>query len=181
MSGSNVQQVSKVQDVVGVFDSSLKQLFDKARPLRALVRDKADFPKHPMESGATISDNRIFLPIGIELSMVLTPENYRDTYQQIMTAYRGTEALSVQTKAQTYENMFIEDPSHDETAEIFDTIAISLKLRQIQFVAAQYAALPPSRVRSPRNSSTSRTGQKTPQTATPAQSSVAHDLFFGQR
>lgn len=172
--------MSTVQDVVAVFDDNLNQVFPGARPMRALVKDRATFPKQPLEDGASVSDNRIFEPIEIELLMVLTPATFRDTFAQIDTAYRSTTSLSVQTKAKTYDDMYIIEPSHDETPEFFDTITVPLKLRQVQFVATQYAALPPSRVRNPRNSSTTPTGQRTPQAATPSQTdgaSVAYGLL----
>lgn len=167
------------QDVTGVFDANLNQVFPGARPMRALVRDVASFPKQPLESGASVSDNRIFEPIEIELSMILTPETVEDIYQQMRTAYQSTTALSVQTLVQTYPDMYIQGLPFDATPAVFDTISVSLKLRQIQFVEAQYAALPASRVAKPGNSSTVHTGQRTPQAATPAQTSVAYGLFHG--
>lgn len=167
--------MSVAQDVVGVFDTSLNQVFSDARPMRARVRDTASFPKQPLETGASVSDNRIFEPIEIELSMVLTPATFRDTFAQIETAYRSTTALSVQLRVRSYDNMYIEAPPHDEAPEFFDTITVTLKLRQVQFVEPQFAALP--HVANPRNRSTAHTGQRTPQAATPAQTQGASTLY----
>lgn len=170
---------SDAVDVVGVFDSGFQQLFDGARPLRALIREGSKLPEHTVETGATIGDHRVFLPVLIELHMILTPENYQDIFQQIKTAWKDTAALSVQTKADTYSNMFIEEMPHDEQAEMFDTVAVAVKLKQVRFVNAQYAQLPPSKVKKKSNASTTKTGQK--QATESKKSSAAYDLIFGNK
>lgn len=166
-------------DVVGVFDSSLNQLFADARPIKAMIKPLSKFMDHPGESGITITDHRIFQPIEIELSLILKASTFRDTYQQIKAAYVGLTPLSVQTKADTYANMYVTDMPHDEDPEIFDTISVALKLREVIFVVAQYQQLPATQVKKPANSSTVKTGQKNPQPATAPQQSILHSLFFG--
>lgn len=143
--------------------------------MRALVRNVASFPKQPLESGATFSDNRIFEPIEIELSMILTPATVSDTYAQMREAYQSAAPLSVQTTVETFDNQYIQGLPFDHTPEVFDTIAVSLKLREVQFVEAQYKAI--TNARSPRNVTTKPTGQKTPQPATPAQDTGASVLY----
>lgn len=166
---------SPALDVVAILNAQLAQVFAAARPMRALVRDTASFPKQPLESGATFSDNRIFNPVEIELSMILTPATVADTYAQMREAYQSSTPLSVQTRVRTYENMYIEGLPFDSTPEVFDTIAVSLRLREVQFVEAQYRAV--TNARSLRNNSTAHTGQHTPQAATPAQNDNASVLY----
>lgn len=171
--------LSAAQDVVGVFDESFNQLFVLARPMRALIRDGSKLMKHPIETGGTIADHRVFEPIGIELSMILDPTEYQNTYQEIKSAYKGNSKLIVQTRVDTYVDMVILEMPHDETGEMADTIAIGLKLEEAVFVDPQYAQLPPSKVKKSSNSSTAKTGQKQGTAATPAQNSAAYDLIFG--
>jgi hypothetical protein len=166
-------------DVVGVFDANLNQLFADARPIKAMVKPDSKFMDHPGESGITITDHRVFEPVEIELSMILKAATFRDTYQQVKTAYVGLTALSVQTKADTYANMYIIAMPHDEDPDLFDTISLALKLREVNFVVAQYAQLPASLVSNKSNSSTVKTGQKTAAPATPGQESILHSLLFG--
>ena len=166
-------------DVVGVFDASLNQMFADARPIKAMVKPDSKFMDHPGESGITITDHRVFQPVEIELSLILKAATFRTTYQQVKTAYTALTPLSVQTKADTYSNMYIAAMPHDEDPEIFDTISLALKLREVVIVTAQYQQLPASQVAKKSNSSTTKTGQKTAQPATPKQESILHSLFFG--
>lgn len=171
--------LSAAQDVVGVFDEDFNQLFVMARPLRALVRDGSKLMKHPIETGGTIVDHRVFEPIGIELSMILSPAEFQNTYQEIKSAYTGNSKLIVQTRVDTYADMVILEIPHDETGEMADTIAMGLKLEQAIFVDPQYAQLPPSKVKKSSNSSTAKTGQKQGTAASDSQNSAAYDLIFG--
>lgn len=168
------------QDDVGVFDSSFNQLFPGARPIRAIIKETSDIMKHPIETGATISDHVVIQPTEIELSLILDPETFQDTYQSAKAAWKALELLSVQTKADTYTNMLIYDMPHDETPDMFDTIPLAIKLREADLVDAQYAQLPKSKVRKTSNSSTVKTGQKTAAPTQP-QSSAAYDLIFGSK
>lgn len=172
---------STQEDVVGVFDSSFNQLFADAEAMRALIKPEAEIAKHPLETGGTFSDNIVFLPVEIELSVIPKPDGYQDTYQQIKAAFLAAGLVSVQTKADTYANMMIYKIPRDETPEMFDTAAIAISLREFQQVTAQFQQLPQSSVKKPSNASTVQTGQKTSTTANPtgAQSSAAYDLIFG--
>lgn len=171
--------MSAAQDVVGVFDSGLTQLFVGARPIKATVKPTAKLMEHPIEDGASITDHRVFQPIEIELSMVLTPETFMDTHKEIVAAFGSKTPMSVQTKADTYSNMYITEIPHDEEPDVYDTISVALKLREAQIVTAQYAALPPSKVKKKANSSTTKTGQKNSSDASTKQGSALHDLIFG--
>jgi hypothetical protein len=171
--------VSAAVDVVGVFDSGLNQLFQDARPIKAMVKEQSKLMDNPGETGISITDHRIFEPTEIELSLVLRPATFRDTYAQIKTAYQQLTPLSVQTKTDTYANMYVLAMPHDEDPDIFDTVSLALKLREVNLVTAQFAQLPAGQVKKASNSSTVKTGQKTTTTATPQQQSVLHELFFG--
>lgn len=170
---------SAIVDVVGVFDANLNQLFADARPIKAMIKPDSKLMDNPGESGITITDHRIFLPVEIELSLILRAATFRDTYQQVKTAYVNLTPLSVQTKADTFTNMYIMAMPHDEDPDLFDTISLALKLREVNLVTAQYAQLPAGQVKKKSNSSTTKTGQKTPGQTNPGQQSILHQLFFG--
>jgi hypothetical protein len=169
-----------VTDVVAVYGSDGSQLFAAARPIKATVKPNAKFMKHPAETGVTFSDHIVFDPVEIELSMILTPATFADTYQQIKTAWLAVQPLTVVTKADTYPNMFIVAPPHDEDPEIFDTINVAVKLESVIIVNSQYAQL--TAVSTPRNTSTVHTGQQAPAAATLAQTtqtSTLYSLIYG--
>lgn len=169
--------MTTAQDVVGVFDSDGNQLFVDARSIRALVNEKSKPAVHPLEEGGTFGDNVVDEPTTIELSVILRPGSFRDTYQQIKAVRKARQLVTVQTKTDTYANMLLHDMPHDETPEMFNTVAIGIKLTEFNLVKAQYAQL--TSVKKPANKSTVKTGQKNPAPATAPQSSAAFDLIFG--
>lgn len=168
-------------DVVGVFDASFNQLFADAIAIRARVIPASKVMEHPGESGITFADHIVFLPTEIELSVIPRPETFRDTYKQIIAAWKAVSVVSVQTKASLYPNFLIYAPPHDEVSEMYDTAAIGIKLREVLLVEAQYAQLPQSAVKTKKNASTVKTGQKDGKPATPVQSSAAFDLIYGSK
>lgn len=148
-------------DAVGVFDDEFNQVFAKARPLKADVYEAARVMDHPVESGSTMTDHRVIDPIEIELALVMAGEDYRDTYNQVKDLYNRAALLVVQTRSGSYSNMLISAMPHDESPDSYDTINMSLRLREAILVTVQFQALPPRAVAQQRNTSTVRRGQQT--------------------
>lgn len=134
---------SAAADVVGVYDKDFKQVFQRARPVKALVKEESKLMEHPLETGATIVDHRIILPVEIELSLLLQASDYRDTYQEIKQLYLNAEILTVQTRSGTYSNQIIMSMPHDEDPERFECLAVALKLKEAMFVTPEEGELAP--------------------------------------
>jgi len=130
-------------DVVGIYDGdTLTQLFTDARPMRGDIRKLARVMSRPVETGVTLSDHRISLPIQIELPLVIPSAAYSSTYQQLTQAWNNATKLTVQTKAGVFPNMIIEALPHREDPEMFDSIMLNLRLIEVQFVAPSSIAQP---------------------------------------
>lgn len=167
-------------DVVAVFDENFNQVFENARPIKAAVNEESKIMDHPLETGATISDHQIFLPISIELSLILSRDDYRSVYQQIKQVFRTNTVLTVQTRTDSYPNMLIEKMPHDEDPELFDVIAVALSLRQADFITPQYGTLSSSKVANKSDAATVDKGEQLGKDA-PASSSAPSILkeYFG--
>jgi hypothetical protein len=153
-------------DVVGVFDNTAyTQLFQSARPMKANVNRQLKIMDHPIESGAIISDFAIVLPVEIELSMLLTGDEYADMYKSILAYFETQTLVSVQLKSYTFANMLIQAMPHEETPEMFDVVPVALKLREVQLVQVQYQALSSSNVQDTTDQSTTQRGTQQPQAA----------------
>lgn len=168
-------------EVVGIFDEGFNQLFVTAEAMRALVNENAKAMEHPMESGAVNTDHIVFLPTEIELSLILDPEDMPDVYKELKAKWMAAETVSVQTKTDTYTSMLITRIPHDEETDMYDTVGIGVRLRQIIVVSAQYAKLPAKAVKKKSNASTVKTGQKSPTTASAPKTSAAYDLIYGAK
>lgn len=166
------------QDVVAVYDASFAQKFADAIPVKALVKEGATFMTHPVETGEVISDHRVIDPIEIELVLISKSGFYASVYQEIKQTFLKAEPLSVQTKVGTYANLYIQDMPHSEEVDMFDAVKISVKLREVQFVDAQYSELPPSKTKDKKDSDTVKRGTQTPKTPDAAQATKAKSTLF---
>ena len=165
-------------DVVAVLEAETgRQLFGDARPLKATVSESAKLLTHPLEDGGNIVDHRIILPIGISLSFVLSAETYRETYQEIRQAFRQSSRLTIQTKTDTYENMYMQDIPHEEDPSLFDTVTLIIQLIEALTSQVQIQALPPQSVINPLDTSTSERGEQTTSDVDPARASFAAGLL----
>lgn len=164
-------------DVVAVYNQDYQQVFPKARPIKASVRPDSKLMEHPLETGATVVDHRIILPVEIELSLILPSLSYRDTYEQIKQLFLNGDLLIVQTRSDTYLNQCIMSLPHDEDPEMYDTLVVALKLKEVQFVVSQYEPVP----KNPVNKSTQKRGniQTTPANAAQTEkSSFGYDKIY---
>lgn len=169
-------------DVVGVFDASFNQLFANSESMKANVGRSKKPMEHPIESGATITDHVVILPVEVELLIILNPEQYQNTYRQIEDAFNSSALLTVQTKVRGHDNMIIVGMPHDEAPDIFDTVAVSLKLQEVKLIRSQFQALPPQSTNKKTDSSTVNRGEKsgTPDNGTGrgGGGSVLYDIVF---
>lgn len=149
-------------DVVAVYDADFNQVFTEARPMKAMVNESSKTMEHPVETGITITDHRIILPIEIELSMVLASDAYRSVYEQIKQLFLDATLLTVQTKAGTHQNMIIESLPRDESPDMFTAVAVGLRLKEVKFVTAKFGTLPEKSVSDKAQSSTVNRGEQQP-------------------
>lgn len=152
------------QDVVAVLNADMQQVFVKARTIKATIMRASKAMEHPLETGATITDHRIILPVNIELALILASEDYRAVYQQVRDLFDKGTLLTVQTRVDSFTSMLIEKMPHDETPDMFDGVALALSLKEAHFVQPQFSAL---KAAQPKDSTTTARGQQQP-TETPA-------------
>lgn len=132
--GLNLLTGSLKGDVVGILDQkSFKQLFPETRPMKAIIRETSQVMKHPVESGATLSDHKIINPKSIEMMMLIDSQFYSSDYQQIRTAWLNSTLLIVQTKAAVYQNMIIQNLPREEDPDKFDVTTIHLQMEEVLF------------------------------------------------
>lgn len=129
-------------DMVGVYDQDFFQQFPNARPMRATVRQNARAMEHPIETGQIITDYRVILPIEIEIPFLVSPEFYRDTYEQIQNLFFNSELLLVQTISALYSNMIISEMPHQESPDHFNSMHILLRFKQVQIVSSATSFAP---------------------------------------
>ncbi|POP42321.1 hypothetical protein CHU32_03545 [Superficieibacter electus] len=126
-------------DVVAVLDSSFRQIFPDARPIKATVKEEAKAMQHPVESGASVVDHRVILPVEIKLSLIIPGDAYRDVYQQIRQYWLRGDLLTVQTLAGTYQNMMISGMPHDESSDLIDALPMEITLVEQKIASTKFS------------------------------------------
>ena len=143
-------------DSVAVFTQDFTQIFRNARPIKAVVKEQAKVMEHPVESGVTITDHRIILPIEIELSLILASADYQSVYSNIKQYYLNATLLTIQTRSGVYQNQLIASMPHEEDPTQYNVLTVALSLKEVIFVSAQYTTLP----KKSGDSSTVKTGEQ---------------------
>ncbi len=151
------------------------QVFPKARPMKATVREESRPMEHPLETGAIITDHRIILPVQVELSMLMYSGDYADTYKAIRQLFLDGTLLTVQTNSGVYENQLIQSMPHDESPDQYGTLTMALKLKQVIFVSARFGVVP----RNPVNLTVTDRGQQQGTTPTVGTASAASGYYSG--
>lgn len=160
-------------DTVAVFTQDFTQIFRDARALKAIVKEQSKVMEHPVESGTIITDHRIILPIEIELSLLLTKDDYKDVYQTIRGYYLQGTLLVVQTRSGVYQNMLIQQIPHEENPDMYDALALAMTLKQVIFAKPKYGVVP----KYAKNSNTKSLGTQSPQPAPTAKTSIIDDII----
>lgn len=148
------------KDAVAIYDQNFKQIFQNARPLKAVVKEEAKVMEHPIETGATITDHRVILPVEIEMSMIVGSSNYQDVYNQIRQYYLNSTLVIVQTRSGVYPNQLIAGIPHEEDPSQYAQLIIAIKFKEAQFVTTQTTVIP----KNPTNTNTVNRGNQQPKT-----------------
>lgn len=169
------------QDLVCILDGeNFQQLFAAAQPMRMTVREIRRATKFVVEDGSTRSDHVVVEAIEISIDLILQDQDSRNGYEQIRQAWRDNRLVTVQGKVGSYNSMLITDIPHDESPEYGMGIAIPMRLTEWRAVKPEYGTLPPSKVKSKKQASTAKGGQKqTTEASQPTKNraSVAYRIF----
>lgn len=147
-------------EIVGMYDSNFRQLITDAVPMYADIQEGSKIFTHPLETGVSVSDHKIILPIEITLEMVLPRQLYQDLYATLRQLFHGDNTFIIQTRTMAYRNMALAQMPHEERTDQFDVIPITLTFQEAIFIETQFQALPPAKVRNKRDASTVKRGEQ---------------------
>jgi hypothetical protein len=153
----------KTTEVYGVYDDNFNVAFPAAISMNASVHEEAKLMEHPLEDGSTIADHRVIMPTEIELVVFLPADTFQDTYNNIRQAFHGEQLYTVHLATGMYSRMALQAMPHEETPEQAGSIAIALQLKEARIITTQYQALPPRKVKDPKDTSTVNRGEQQPQ------------------
>lgn len=126
------------------------------------VDDQSKLMEHPIESGAKISDHKVFEPRSIDMTIAFTADGYAEEYRQLFNLYRDCTIMKLQTKAQVYNNLQIESIPHEEKVETMNRMIFNIKLKEAIVVTAQFVKATIVKAKKAPDKPTEEVGQKPP-------------------
>ncbi len=149
-------------DVTAIFDENGNQLFSTAKILRLAASPSNTYATHVVEDGTTVVDNKIQNQARVAVSLVLDGADYQEVYKNIQTASNENTKFTIQTRVNSFNRMYIESYPHEESADIFDTIAINIDFVEQITSTVQTSTLSQSDVANPSDADTVNRGEQLP-------------------
>lgn len=139
------------------------------------VTDDSQLMEHPLESGSTITDHKIFNPVEIDIQLSLPNYIYNDVYRELQRIYKTSPKLRIKTKAQWYPNQVLQALPHEENPENFDRLVFNLHFKEVIEVEPQFIKMPVKKVSNVQYSDTQKLGTNV--TNSKSQTSILADGF----
>ena len=151
------------QQVTAFFDEEGNQIFETLGILTLALDQSNVFAEHTLEDGTVVSDNKIVTQKRVNVTAILNPDDYVEVYKRLKEADKNSTRFTVQTRVDSYDNMYIESMPYEESSRIANTIPLTIGFVEQQFVGVKVTTLPPSKVKQPQNADTVDIGTKLPQ------------------
>ena len=149
------------------------ELLGNAAIVSCSVNDSSKLMEHPIESGAVISDYKVFNPVTASVVVALSASGFESEYAQIYAAYKNCEFLTLQTKTNVYKNLQVLSIPHEATFKTINRPTITINLKEALTVDAAFTV--GSNLKNPANTNTKDLGHV--QTQKTANSTLLKDLF----
>jgi hypothetical protein len=176
----NLRLPSWNTDLVQIIDPEKEeQVYKSARPVKIQVIEESELMKQPRENGSVQVDHKIDLPIIINMEVVLDRREYKDVYKHLQEARVGGIKLRLQTRVSTYENMFISGMPHEETAQNFTNIAMTISFEQALIFGVNKKGLTKEKVKEPESPGILKKGVIGAKKAGAALKAAGDKLFSG--
>ena len=129
----------KLQDKpVMIFGEDGNEVLADVAIISCRVSDQSKLMEHPIESGAKISDHKVFEPRSMDITIALTSDGFDTEYAELFDLYRQCAVLSLQTKVQVYNNLQIASIPHEEKVTTMNRLQFNIQLKEAIVVTAQF-------------------------------------------
>lgn len=164
---------------IAVLSESGSELFTGAINIGVSVAPSKTFPLHTLENNQVVIDDQYDNQTMITLRVILDPSDYVNTYKEIKSYYEAVTNFSIQTKTDSYSNMYLNSIPHEEDPAMFNTIAMNLEFTQQIIVASTTASKEESDVSSASDTTTVESGSKSTTEDDGTIASRLYDRVFG--
>ena len=141
---------------IAIYGEGGGELLSSASIISCSVNDSSKLMEHPIESGAVISDYKVFNPVTASLVVALTETGYASEFAEIYGAYKNCEYVTLQTKTKVYSNLQILSLPHEATFRNISRPTITINLKEALVVEAAFTQ--GSNLKNPANTNTKDMG-----------------------
>ena len=150
-----MEEVAKI----AILDAdTLEPLFINISPLKVSVSREKRATKFAVEDGTERSDHVVTELAEVVIDLI-SVEDIKNAYQALFTAWEKNTLVTFQSRVCSIEKMLIVAIPHDEDADRFNAFTGTIRLQEFLEVKPETGALPPRKVASKKQSSTSKRGQ----------------------
>lgn len=149
-------------DVTAILSEDGAQLFSTAKILKVSTSPTNTYAQHTIEDGTVVADDKIRNQLRISMSIVLSGDDYTEVYKDIKNASDNNTKFIIQTRVDSYDNMYIEAYPSEESAAIFDTISLTIDFVEQMIGTVVTETLSASDVAQPADVDTTNRGEQLP-------------------
>lgn len=124
----DAHQLSSITDIHN------KGIFDGVDIISLSINTESRLTSHTLENGMVVSENQINLQNKISARVVCSDESYTSIYKNISYARRNCLAFVIQTKVDTYENMYISSCNYVDSSSVQRAVIIEINFIEQQYV-----------------------------------------------
>lgn len=165
--------------VIAILDEDGTAILTTLVNIGVSVAPSKVFARHSLENKQVVVDDQYDIPTSLTLRVILDPSDYLDVYKSIDTYYKAVTNFTIQTKVDTYTNMYLETIPHEEDPSMFNTIAMSLEFTEQIFVDSNTEGLSTTDVSNQSDASTTDSGTKSTKEDNGTVASRLYDRVFG--
>lgn len=109
------------------------------------AKDELEITKHPVQEGATISDNAYVKPSDVSIKVVFNDDDkpLQETYRLLLELQALREPFDVVTGKRIYKNMLMKGLGQTTDAENENVLSIDFTLEEIIIVQVEVTTVPP--------------------------------------
>lgn len=159
---------------IAIYGEGGGEILSNASIVSCSVNDSSKLMEHPVESGAVISDYKVFNPITASLVVALTESGYATEFSEIYSSYKNCEYITLQTKTNVYSNLQIVSLPHEATFKTVSRPTITINLKEALVVEAAFTEI--STLKNPANTNTKDIGHVQAKSIDKRKSTVLRDL-----
>jgi hypothetical protein len=121
---------NEAADNTAIFDNG-QRVFAEAKIISIAIKPSSKLMEHPLESGALQSDHKVINPIEIEIKFIVPRNRYQNVVPLLRQTFIESRFLTIQTRHVIFNNMVITELPWEETAQMSDAIAVSIKFKEV--------------------------------------------------